>query len=265
MFSPSLLPSLAVSLSPPLAQFLCVHTRADELEGRREGHATEAYSVAVLCVTARVECPALTRRRRERRLVAQGSCRPICPSFLRAGRLTDASSSQMSDGVFASNLGLLVFPSPPSSDIEVLSSCVRSCAIPTQVTSFPFTDRARCLGEWVAGVRSEPRAGMSSRCCCPPGAGCWVSGIGSWGKCSRQVCGKFGKLQKQKASSLIPSVVSSAAPRQKEGMGCGRQVGREGSRYSFQVRPTRSPLAPSPKGYDEAQEIMALKTVFLYV
>lgn len=166
---------------------------------------------------------------------------------------------------FASNLGLVVFPSPPSSDIEVLSSCVRSCAIPTQVTSFPFSDRARCLGEWAAGVRSEPRAGMSSRCCCPPGAGCWGSGMGSLGKCSRQVCRKCGKLQKEKASSIILSVVSSVAPCQKEGMGYGRQVGREGSRYSFQVRPTRSPLAPSPKGYDEAQEIMALKTVFLYV
>lgn len=113
MFSPSLLPSLAVSLSPPLTQFRCVHTRADELEGRRGGHATEAYSVGVLCVAARAECPALTRRRRERRLAAQGSCRPICPSFLRAGRPTDASSSQMSDGVFASNLGLLFFPFPP--------------------------------------------------------------------------------------------------------------------------------------------------------
>lgn len=198
MFSPSLLPSLAVSLSPPLTQFLCVYTRADALEGRREGHITEACSVGVLCVAARVECPAPTRRRQGRRLVAQGSCRPTCPSFLHAGRLADTSFLQMSDGVFVSNLGLLVFPSAPSSDIKILSSCVGSCAFPTQVTSFPFTVHARCLGEWVAGVRSEPWASMSSRCCCPPGAGCWVSGIGNLGTCSQQVCWKFGKLQKKK-------------------------------------------------------------------
>lgn len=199
-----------------------------------------------------MECPALTRRRRERHLVAQGSCRPICPSFLHAGKLINANPLQMSDGVFASPLGLLVFPFPPSSDIKSLSSCLGSWAVPTQITSFPFTVHARCLGEWVAGVRSEPS--MSSRCCCPPGAGFWVSGTGSVGKCSQQVCWKFGKLQKQKASSILLSIVSSVAPRHKGGMGYGRQMGREGSRYRFQVRfqvrPTRSPLAPSPKGHD---------------
>lgn len=130
--------------------------------------------------------------------VAQGSCRPTCPSFLRAGRLTDTGFLQTSDGVFVSNVGLLVFPSAPSSDIKILSSCVGACAFPTQVASFPFTVHARCLGEWVAGVRSEPWASMSSRCCCPPGAGCWVSGIGNLGTCTQQVCWKFGKLQKKK-------------------------------------------------------------------
>lgn len=115
-----------------------------------------------------------------------------------------------------------LFPLPTSSDIEVLSSCVRSCAIPTQATSFPFTDRARCLGEWAAGLLSEPRAGMSSRCCCQPGAGCWGSGMGSLGKCSWQVCGKFGKLQKEKGSRIILSVVSSVAPCQKEWATAGR-------------------------------------------
>lgn len=128
---------------------------------------------------------------------------------------------------------LIVFPFPPSSDIKSLSSCLGSCAIPTQITSFPFTVHARCLGGWVAGVRSEPS--MSSRCCCPPGAGCWVSGTGSVGKCSQQVCWKFGKLQKQKASSILLSIVSSVAPRHKGGMGYGRQIGREGSRLDFRL------------------------------
>lgn len=68
MFSPSLLSSLSVSLSPSLILCncqpvpLCVHMYSDELEERREGRITESYSVDVLCVAARVQCPSLTLR-----------------------------------------------------------------------------------------------------------------------------------------------------------------------------------------------------------
>lgn len=89
MFSPSLLPSLSVSLSPSLTLWnchpvpLCVHMYSDELEERREGRISEPYSVDVLCVAARVECPSLTLRHWEWCLVTHGSCAcPVCPSFL---------------------------------------------------------------------------------------------------------------------------------------------------------------------------------------
>ncbi|KAK1331181.1 hypothetical protein QTO34_009130 [Cnephaeus nilssonii] len=54
---------------------------------------------------------------------------------------------------------------------------------------------------------------MSSRCCCPPGAGCWVSGIGNLGTCTQQVCWKFGTLEASLAAypaALAPG--STACP-----------------------------------------------------
>lgn len=84
------------------------------------------------------------------------------------------------------------------------------------------------------------------------GVGCWGLGIGNLGKCSQWVCWKFGlleaaKTKQNKSLSIILFTVSSVAIRQKEGMGYGRQVGKAGSRYSFWVKPTRSPQAPLSK------------------
>lgn len=83
----------------------------------------------------------------------------------------------------------------------------------------------------------------------------WVLGVGhgNLGKCSQWVCWKFGLLEaakkntKNKSLSIILFTVSSVAICQKEGMGYGRQVGKAGSRYSFWVKPTRSPQAPLSK------------------
>lgn len=66
--------------------------------------------------------------------------------------------------------------------------------------------------------------------------------------------------------STIVSVVSPVASSQKEGAGCGRQVGGEGDRYSFGARACKVAPALSPKGgHDPTQERMALKTLFLYM
>lgn len=148
-----------------------------------------------------MERPALTRRRRERRLVAQGSCRPICPSFLRAGRLIDASPLQMSDGVFASTLGLIVFPFPPSSDIKSLSSCLGSCAIPTQITSFSFTVHARCLGEWgqECGLNPAYPAGVAAHLV--QGAGCQVLGV--WGNAVSRFAGSLVNCKNKKPQAYF--------------------------------------------------------------
>lgn len=148
---------------------------------------------------------------------------------------------------FISKLRLVVFLFPLSSDITVLSSCGGSCAIHTQVTSFPFIVHTGCLGEGVAGMQCEPRANMFLGVIAHlvRAAGCRALVV--WGNAVSGFPGMFGKLQKQNENSfsITLSTVSSIALYQMEGMGYGSQVGSEGSRSSFWGRPTR-PLTPAP-------------------
>lgn len=82
------------------------------------------------------------------------------------------------------------------------------------------------------------------------GAGCQALGI--WGHALSRFAGSLVSCKKKKKKSLKHNFVHSffrgSVPAGRHGH--GRPVGREGSRYSFQVRPTRSLLAPSPKGHD---------------
>lgn len=191
MFSPSLLPSLFVSLSPSLTLWnchpvpLCVHMYSDELEERREGRITEPYSVDVLCVAARVECPPLTLRHWEWCLVTHGSCAcPVCPSFLCAREAWEWDFPkayghgflQMLNGVFVSKLGLCF---PLSTLIRHQnSSCVRYLC-----HSYPghliFLPCSHMMSWGVDGRSVDWTQGQSGQWVLLP-TWCGVLGVGHW-------------------------------------------------------------------------------------
>lgn len=171
VFPPPLLPSLAVP-SPRPSPPLCGHTRAEELERRREGPVPGARRAGVLCLGQ-----SGTPRRRPGKPLSH---LPGPPPRRKA------DGCQLSADVgwcFCFSLGTSCFPPPPRLTSEISFFPV-SGPVPFPPRSPHSPSLFMCtrgLGEGAAGVRSGPRAGVSGRRCCPPGAGCWASGVGNVG------------------------------------------------------------------------------------